>query len=48
MSSVERFAKSCDQLCTSRISTNSVRGCLQGYSIRFINKFHEERKNKLR
>ncbi|KAF6027023.1 VPS54 [Bugula neritina] len=47
MSSVERFAKSCDQLCTSRISTNSVRGCLQGYSIRFINKFHEERKNKL-
>ncbi|XP_067943654.1 vacuolar protein sorting-associated protein 54-like isoform X2 [Watersipora subatra] len=46
-SSVERFAKSCDQICGTKISSNSVRGCLQGYNIRFLNKFHEERKNKL-
>ena len=48
MSSVEKFARSCDQVCGCRLANNSLRGCLQGYSIRFLNKFHDERKRQLK
>jgi hypothetical protein len=43
---VESFVCDCEKLCGRR--STSLRGSLQSQANRFVTRFHEERKNKLR
>ena len=43
---VEVFARSTEELCCRR--SVSLRGALQSQANRFVHRFHEERKTKLR
>lgn len=43
---VERFVRDTEELCGRR--SVSLRGALQSQANRFVNRFHEERKTKLR
>ncbi|XP_013401710.1 vacuolar protein sorting-associated protein 54-like isoform X1 [Lingula anatina] len=44
-SAIERFASECEHICGRK--SMSLRGSLQSQANRFVNRFHEERKQKL-